>query len=72
MSAWLAPPVLIASMVMVLLALIPRRFWYVQLPAVIGWAAVWVDGQVTGHWLDIAGFAVFAVSLGVLAAVVPQ
>lgn len=67
MSAWLAPPLLAASLAMVLLALIPRRLWYVQLPAVLGWAAVWVDGHVTGHGLDVAGFAVVAVSLGALA-----
>ena len=72
MSAWLAPPLLAASLAMVLLVLIPRRYWYVQLPAVIGWAAVWVDNHVTRHWLDIAGFAVVAVSLGALAAVVSQ
>ncbi len=35
MSAWLAPPLLPAVLVMVALALIPRRLWFVRLPAVI-------------------------------------
>jgi NhaP-type Na+/H+ or K+/H+ antiporter len=51
---------------MAVLALIPRRWWFVQLPAVIGWAMVWTDNQITAQWLDITGLAVTATSMLVL------
>jgi hypothetical protein len=49
MTAWLAPPLLPALVFMAVLALVPRRWWFVQLPAVTGWAAVWTDNQLTGR-----------------------
>ena len=48
---------------MVSLALIPRRLWRVQLPAVLGWALVWVDGEWANHWTDSVGLAVTGYSL---------
>lgn len=48
---------------MVALALIPRRLWRVQLPAVLGWSLVWVDGQWANHWTDSLGLAVTGYSL---------
>ncbi|NUT48129.1 MAG: hypothetical protein HOV94_12590 [Saccharothrix sp.] len=52
-----------ALLVMVSFAAIPRRWWHVQLPAVLGWALVWADNAVTGHWTDVAGLLVTALSL---------
>jgi hypothetical protein len=66
MNAWLAPTLLPALLFMAVLALIPRRWWYIQLPAVIGWAVVWIDNQFTIQWLDITGLAVTATSMLVL------
>jgi hypothetical protein len=66
MNAWLAPTLLPALLFMAVLALIPRRWWYIQLPAVIGWAVVWIDNQLTIQWLDITGLAVTATSMLVL------
>jgi hypothetical protein len=34
-----------ATLVMLSFCAIPRRYWYVQLPAVLGWALVWFDGE---------------------------
>lgn len=57
-------PTLVAAMLfMVLLGLVPRRYWYVQLPAVLGWVLVWVDCEFTGHWTDSLGVAVTGFSL---------
>jgi hypothetical protein len=53
----------LAMLFMVVLGLIPRRYWYIQLPAVLGWVLVWVDGEFTGHWTDSLGIAVTAFSL---------
>lgn len=66
MSGWLAPALLPALILMVLFALIPRRLWFVQLPAVVGWAVVWTDNRLTGSWLDVAGLAVVGASAVVL------
>jgi uncharacterized membrane protein YqjE len=51
---------------MAALALIPRRLWFVQLPAVIAWAAVWTDNRMTADWPDVAGLAVLGVCGAVL------
>ncbi|RAS67340.1 hypothetical protein C8D87_103679 [Lentzea atacamensis] len=57
-------PVLVLVMLsMVLLGAIPRRYWYVQLPAVLGWVLVWADSQLTGHWTDVLGLVVTGLSL---------
>jgi hypothetical protein len=50
----------------VVLALTTRRWWFVQLPAVIGWAVIWTDNQLTAQWVDTTGFAVTATSMLVL------
>jgi hypothetical protein len=68
-GTWLAPPLLTAFVVMVLFALIPRRFRYLQLSAVLGWAAVWSDTRLTAAWLDFAGSALVLSALAVLTAV---
>lgn len=52
-----------AALVMLSFAAIPRRNWYVQLPAVLGWALVWFDGEFTGHWTDSLGLAVTGLSV---------
>lgn len=67
MSAWLAPPLLVAMVVMVLFALIPSRFAVLRAAAVVGWAAIWVDGVPTTHWLDLSGAVVVVSVVGVLA-----
>lgn len=66
MRQWLAPPLLPALLVMVLFVFVDRRRWYVLVPAVVGWAAVWVDNRLTGDWLDVVGIAVVVASLVVL------
>lgn len=62
MSSWLAPALLPAALVMVAFALIPRRYWYIQLPAVLGWAIVWADNHLTWHWTDLTGLAVISLA----------
>lgn len=52
-----------AALVMLSFCAIPRRYWYVRLPAVCGWALVWFDGEFTGHWTDSSGLAVTGVSM---------
>ena len=42
-------------------ALIPRRYRYSRLPAVLGWAIVWIDNRLTWHWIDLTGLT--AISL---------
>lgn len=59
----LSPLLVLAMLFMVLLGAIPRRYWYVQLSAVLGWVLVWVDGEFTGHWTDAVGLAVTGLSL---------
>lgn len=66
MSVWLAPPLLVAMVVMVLFALIPSRFAFLRLAAVVGWAAIWMDGVPTVHWLDLSGAVVVVGAVGVL------
>lgn len=53
----------LAAAVMVAFALIPRRLWYLRLPAVLGWALVWVDGAWANHWTDSVGLTVTGLSL---------
>lgn len=53
----------LALLVLVGFALIPRRLWYVKLPAVLGWVAVWSDGVWTTDWWDSLGAAVTATAL---------
>ena len=60
MSSLLVPPVLAALVIMVSFALIPRRLWFLQLPAVIAWAVVWTDNRITTDWADLTGLAVVA------------
>lgn len=57
----------VALLVMVSFAAVPRRWWYAQLPAVLGWALVWFDNEVTGHWTDAAGLLVVVASTVVVA-----
>jgi hypothetical protein len=57
------PTLVLAMLFMVLLGAIPRRHWYVQLPAVLGWVLVWLDSEFTGHWTDVLGVAVTSLSL---------
>lgn len=57
------PALVFAILFMVLLALVPRRYWYLQLPAVLGWVLVWWDGEFTGHWTDSLGVTVTGFSL---------
>ncbi len=61
----------LAALVMLSFAAIPRRYWYVQLPAVLGWALVWFDGELTGHWSDSLGLAVTGISMLWLWFVIP-
>jgi hypothetical protein len=65
LASWLAPPLLPAVVIMVLFALIPRRGLVLPV-AVIGWAAVWLDGRLTAEPLDLGGLAAVAVAMGVL------
>lgn len=53
----------LAAAVMAAFALIPRRLWCLRLPAVLGWALIWVDGTWATHWTDSAGLAVTGLSL---------
>lgn len=53
----------LAMLVLVAFALIPRRLWYVGLPAVLGWVVVWFDGRWTAHWWDFLGAAATAAAL---------
>ncbi|WNV85157.1 hypothetical protein [Umezawaea sp. Da 62-37] len=55
--------IVFAVLVMVASALIPRRLWRVQPPAVLGWSLVRVDGEWADHWTDSAGLAVTGCSL---------
>ncbi|OLZ58107.1 hypothetical protein [Amycolatopsis keratiniphila] len=48
-----------AVLFMVLLGGIPRRYWYLQLPAVLGW----VNSEFTGQWTDTLGLAITGFSL---------
>lgn len=57
------PALVFAVLFLVLLALVPRRYWYLQLPAVLGWVLVWWDGEFTGHWTDSLGVTVTGFSL---------
>lgn len=52
-----------AALVMLSFFAIPQRYWYVQLPAVLGWTLVWFDGEFTGHWTDSLGLAIAGFSL---------
>lgn len=52
-----------AAFVMLSFLAIPRRFWRFQVPAMLGWALVWFDGEFVGHWTDSLGLAVTGVSL---------
>lgn len=52
-----------ATLVMLSFCAIPRRYWYIQLPAVLGWALVWFDSEFAGHWTDSLGLAVTGVSM---------
>ncbi len=45
-------------LVMVTFVFVPRRLWSVQLGAVLAWAAMWQDNQLTGHWVDLTGVVV--------------
>ncbi|MEV6236697.1 hypothetical protein [Lentzea sp. NPDC051838] len=58
-----SPVLVFAVLFLVALALIPYRYWYVKLPAVLGWVLVWFDGEFTGHWTDSLGLAVTGLSL---------
>ncbi len=68
MSSWLAPPLLPAVLVMVLLAFIPRRRRLLIPVGAIAWAAVWIDNRLTADPLDLLGVLVtgVAVAVGVL------
>ncbi|WP_330275914.1 hypothetical protein OG205_10025 [Lentzea sp. NBC_00516] len=59
----LNPTLIWAALVLLSFAAIPRRYWYVQLPAALGWVLVWFDGEFTGHWTDSLGLAVTGVSM---------
>ncbi|WP_340687880.1 hypothetical protein LCL61_17950 [Amycolatopsis coloradensis] len=61
------PALVFAVLFMVLLGGIPRRYWYLQLPAVLGWVLVWVDSEFTGQWTDTLGLAITVFSLSWLA-----
>ena len=65
MSSWLAPPLLPAVLVMVLLALIPRRRRLLIPVGAIGWATVWIDSRLTADPLDVIGVLVTGVALTV-------
>jgi hypothetical protein len=65
MSRLLTEPALIlAVLIMVSLAFIPRRYRLQQVLAVLGWAAIWVDNEITGHWLEWVGGTVMVAALG--------
>jgi hypothetical protein len=55
---------LVASVVMVLFALIPPRLRYLRVAAVVGWAAVWSDGVPSGDTLEVSGVVVLVGALG--------
>jgi uncharacterized membrane protein YjjB (DUF3815 family) len=59
----ITPALVFALLFMVLLGAIPRRYWYVQLPAVLGWVLVWIDSAFTGHWTDSLGVTITIFSL---------
>ncbi|MFI9457020.1 hypothetical protein [Amycolatopsis sp. NPDC052450] len=59
----ITPALVLALLFMVLLGAIPRRYWYLQLPAVLGWVLVWIDSAFTGHWTDSLGVAITVFSL---------
>ena len=65
MSSWLAPPLLPAVLVMVLLALMPRRRRLLIPVVVIAWAAVWIDNRLTADPLDVIGVLVAVATLAV-------
>jgi hypothetical protein len=65
MSSWLAPPLLPAVLVMVLLALIPRRRRLLIPVGAIAWATVWIDSRLTADPLDVIGVLVTGVALTV-------
>ncbi|CAL9468713.1 hypothetical protein SUDANB95_02775 [Actinosynnema sp. ALI-1.44] len=56
----------LAMLVMAAFAAIPRRARHLRLPAVLGWALVWLDGRLTGHVGDLLGLLVTATSLAFL------
>ncbi|WHT20254.1 hypothetical protein N8J89_04050 [Crossiella sp. CA-258035] len=59
-----APIVLLLGLVVMLsLALIPSRHRGARCVAVLGWAALFLDGSIANHWLDAAGIVVFATAL---------
>ena len=51
---------------MICLAAIPRRLWYIQLPAVLGWTLVWLDNELSAALSDYLGLGVFLLSIGSL------
>ncbi|WP_410585482.1 hypothetical protein [Amycolatopsis sp. lyj-108] len=59
----ITPALVFALLFMVLLSVIPRRYWYLQLSAVLGWVLVWIDSAFTGHWTDSLGLAITVFSL---------
>ncbi|MFK0244094.1 hypothetical protein ACIQUM_05305 [Amycolatopsis azurea] len=63
MMGGVTPALLFALLFMVALGAIPRRYWYLQLPAVLGWVLVWIDSEFTGHWTDSLGVAITFLSL---------
>lgn len=58
--------ILLATLVMVALAFVPRDHRREQLAAVLSWALVWVDNTFTGHWTDWLGTATMAMALGTM------
>ena len=52
------------------LALVPRRYRYWRLLAVLGWATVWFDGQARLSLLTLAGLGLALGSLGSLGIVI--
>jgi hypothetical protein len=54
----------LALLVMVALVAIPQRC--LRLAAVLGWAALWVDDKLSGHWSDWLGAGVVIGSLTVV------
>jgi hypothetical protein len=54
---------ILAMLVMVCLVLIPWRV--LRVAVVLGWAPMWLDNEISGHWSDWFGALVLISSLGV-------
>jgi len=52
-----------AALAMIVLVLIPARYRYWRLAAVLGWATIWLDGHAGWNAVDLTGLGVAVISL---------